>query len=210
MPKAANNPPTPTHWPRGLRYIAEQYYHTSVPIPLQTFLRPNSNRSGIGADHSSSLVVIRPIKDPNHPAFGQCGLFAAKKIPPKAHILDYLGEVHCDDRPDSDYDLSLYRAQDVSVGVDASQMGNEGRFINDFRGVQARPNALFEERRTPTAELCMSVWSGPEPIKKGDEILVSYGKIIIMYFLRALLILLVLQENHGGRSGRVLRHRRVI
>jgi len=112
-----------------------------------------------------------------HPeqAVGQFGLFAAKKIPPRTHLLDYLGEVHCDDRPSSDYDLSLYRTPDglVSVGVDASTMGNEGRFVNDYRGIRARPNAQFEERRVDKGELRMSIWTGGETIKKGEEILVS-------------------------------------
>lgn len=108
---------------------------------------------------------------------GQFGLFAAKKIPSRTHLLDYLGEVHCDDRPSSDYDLSLYRSSDglVSVGVDASTMGNEGRFVNDYRGIRAKPNAQFEERRIENGELRMSVWTGSEVIKKGEEILVSEG-----------------------------------
>jgi hypothetical protein len=111
-------------------------------------------------------------------AVGQFGLFAAKKIPPRTYLLDYLGEVHCDDRPSSDYDLSLYRAPDgsVSVGVDASVMGNEGRFINDYRGICGKPNAQFEERRGDTGELRMSIWTGGEAIKKGEEILVSAGE----------------------------------
>lgn len=88
-----------------------------------------------------------------------------------------MGEVHCDDRPDSDYDLSLYHAPGgPSVGVDASKKGNEARFINDYRGVRPKFNAVFEERRTASGELYMSVWSGSESIKKGEEILVSYGK----------------------------------
>ena len=109
---------------------------------------------------------------------GQFGLFAAKKIPPRTHLLDYLGEVHCDDRPSSDYDLSLYRAPDglVSVGVDASAMGNEGRFVNDYRGIRGKPNAQFEERRVDNGELRMSIWSGGEAIKRGEEILVSMSR----------------------------------
>lgn len=109
---------------------------------------------------------------------GQFGLFAAKKIPPRAYLLDYLGEVHCDDRPSSDYDLSLYRTPDgsVSVGVDASGMGNEGRFVNDYRGIRAKPNAKFEERHGDNGELRMSIWTGSEAIKKGEEILVSVGE----------------------------------
>jgi len=126
----------------------------------------------------AKVVVIRPIPGDLHPAKGQYGLFASRKISPRSHILDYVGEVHCDDRPDSDYDLSLHRTQDgISVGIDASQMGNEGRFINDYRGIKAKPNAVFVDYRHASGETRMSVWSGSEAIKKGDEILVSYGKL---------------------------------
>ena len=127
--------------------------------------------------HAKPPVAIQSITDQSHPARGQFGLFAAKKIPPRTFILDYIGEVHCDDRPDSDYDLALYRSPDYpGVGVDARSAGNEARFINDYRGVKPKPNALFQERRTEAGELRMSIWSGSEVIKKGDELLVSYGK----------------------------------
>ena len=130
------------------------------------------------SNHSQkSMVVIQRISDPSHPANGQHGLFATKKIPPRTLILDYIGEVHCDERPESDYDLSLHRTLDlISVGVDAHSTGNEARFVNDYRGVKSRPNVIFQERRTDRGELRMSVWSGSETIKKGDELLVSYGK----------------------------------
>jgi hypothetical protein len=62
------------------------------------------------------------------------------------------------------------------VGLDASTMGNEARFINDYRGIRAKPNALFCDRRTAAGELRMSIWSSAEGVKKGEEILVSYGK----------------------------------
>ncbi len=55
-------------------------------------------------------------------------------------------------------------------------MGNEARFINDYRGIKSKPNALFKEGRKANGELRMSVWSDSEGIKKGEEILVSYGK----------------------------------
>lgn len=122
------------------------------------------------------LVRIKLITDPGHPACGQYGLFALKKIPLRSHIIDYIGEVHCEERPDSDYDLSLYRSQDgVNVGIDASEMGNESRFINDYRGICDKPNAEFAEYRVE-GELRMSIRSQGDGIKKGDEIVVSYGK----------------------------------
>ena len=167
----------PAHWPYNIEYISKQYYHTSVTKDILSHLNPTRPNPSAAVTLSKPPVVIREITERSHPACGQHGLFACKKIPPRAHIIDYVGEVHCDDRPDSDYDLSLYHAPNgLSVGVDASKRGNEARFINDYRGVQPKPNALFEERRTANGELCMSVWSGCEGIKKGDEVLVSYGK----------------------------------
>ncbi|CCM01631.1 uncharacterized protein FIBRA_03692 [Fibroporia radiculosa] len=164
----------PPHWPPHVRYISEPHYHSSVPLQVRAHICPQSP----SATHPSrSLTIIRRIVEPSHPAYGQFGLFAAKKIQPRVHIVDYVGEVHCDDRPQSDYDLSLLRTQDgLSVGVDAHSMGNEARFINDYRSINAKPNAVFEDRRTATGELRMSIWSGSESIKKGEEILVSYGK----------------------------------
>jgi len=104
------------------------------------------------------------------------------------HIIDYFGEVHSDERPSSDYDISLLRlgSSDTAalglaepytcVGVDAQKMGNEARFINDYRGTgTAKPNAEFRERSV-AGELRMSVWSGNKGISRGEEILVSYGK----------------------------------
>ena len=88
-----------------------------------------------------------------------------------------LGEMHCDDRPTSDYDLSLCRLSDgTSVGIDARKKGNQARFVNDYRGIADRPNVSFLERRNEQGELRMSLYSGTQEIKKGSELLVSYGK----------------------------------
>ena len=140
-------------------------------------LKGDATRSGCQPPTSRSrILVICPIESHAHPAVGQYGLFAAKKIPPRTFLLDYLGEVHCEERA-SDYDLSLYRSNEgTNIGIDARFMGNEARFINDFRGISDRPNAFFVDRRTDSGELRMSVWSGKEGIKKGSEVVVTYGK----------------------------------
>lgn len=163
----------PPRWPSQIQYISSSRYHSSVNLEARAFIQPNNNSS---ITIQSRLVGIRPISSPTHPAFGQYGLFAAKKIPPRTHIIDYIGEIHSDDRPASDYDLSLYRSQNGwSVGIDASTMGNEARFINDYRGIRDKPNAIFVDARTASGELRMSIRSS-EAIRKGEEILVSYGK----------------------------------
>jgi hypothetical protein len=78
--------------------------------------------------------------------------------------------------------------RDLGIGVDASIMGNEARFINDFRGVSAAPNAEFRDIMVNTsnnrAEKRVGVFvlsagkSGKRAkgINRGQEILVSYGK----------------------------------
>jgi hypothetical protein len=167
---------TPAHWPKNIIYTNALHYHSSVEPGTRSYIQGDSKSTKNPETHRY-LVVIRPISLPSHPAAGQFGLFAARKISPRTRILDYTGEVHCDERPDSDYDLSLLRTQDgVNVGVDASAIGNEARFINDFRGIRDKPNAIFVESRASSGELRMSVWSVATAIKKGDEIVVSYGK----------------------------------
>ena len=65
---------------------------------------------------------------------------------------------------------------DQNIQIDAARMGNEARFINDYRGIANKPNALFKESKASYGEIRMSIWSGSEKIPKGKEILVSYGK----------------------------------
>lgn len=177
MPPSCRQPPS---WPSHVQYIDTPCYHPSVLAPIHTFLISGTDSAPQKTSISfpaSSLVRIRRISESSHPARGQSGLFAVRKIPSRSHIIDYIGEVHCQNRPDSDYDLSLFRSQDGdNVGVDASAMGNEARFVNDYRGIRGKPNAVFVENRTPQGELRISIWSSTDPIKKGDEILVSYGK----------------------------------
>ncbi|KAJ7129983.1 hypothetical protein C8R43DRAFT_1025305, partial [Mycena crocata] len=124
MPPKEQQPPS--NWPRDVHYTQTCSYHASVSHDTRTFLQGNAK--AMLAEQVSNrhlLVVIRRISATSHPACGQLGLFASKKIPPKTHIVDYIGEIHCDERQGSDYDLSLFRQGDLSIGIDASRMGNE-------------------------------------------------------------------------------------
>ncbi len=143
--------------------------------------------------------------DTKHPACGQRGLFATKDLPPGSFILCYIGELHSSvsdadkaEYGESDYDLTVDREADIAV--DAREMGNEARFINDFRRVPAAPgaetkkgkegqavaNAEFREMwdgRPGRGERCMGVFvlcegnkRKSQGVKKGEEILVSYGR----------------------------------
>lgn len=190
----------PPHFPTTVQYL-------TTPVPSR-LLSPAHKITFCSPCPPSLLpnppprVAIRKIDDPRHPAHGQSGLFNAsnKLIPRGTWIRDYLGFVHTESEADpfSDYDLSLERTvvenvdpatgelvQRVQVvGCDATKMGTEARFVNDYRGVPGfqRPNAVFELREWELPGsggkkgVRMAVWAGPHGVEKGAEICVSYGR----------------------------------
>lgn len=167
----------PKNWPAHVQYLTAPRFHSSLSRDALSFLKGGRSNDIPLPSAPPSLGNVRPILDTSHPAHGQHGLFATKKIPPQTLIVEYIGEVHSDERPTSDYDISLYRfSGGESVGVDATAMGNEARFVNDYRGIRPKPNAQFVDRWTAGGDLRMSIWSLTVGIRKGDEIVVSYGK----------------------------------
>ncbi|KAJ7042590.1 SET domain protein [Mycena alexandri] len=177
-------PEPPHNWPKNIHYTTTCSFHSSVPQSIRQKITEGSaaktatiNPPNGPSPADKSVVAIRRISESTHPACGQLGLFAARKIKEKTVIVDYIGEIHCDERPESDYDLSLFRSSDLSVGIDANKQGNEGRFVNDYRGIpgQEKPNAVFVDERLASGELRMRIVSS-RIITKGEEILVSYGK----------------------------------
>ncbi|KAB5566602.1 hypothetical protein GE09DRAFT_740784 [Coniochaeta sp. 2T2.1] len=190
--------PVPINWPPSLPYLKTPSYSPSLTPthlaalrtpppppadPLPTYpLPPGPSRS----------VLIRPITNPSHPAHLQSGLFAARDLRPGEMIVPYLGLVHsgsAEADPKSDYDLWLDR--DGDVAVDAAEMGNEARFVNDYRGVPGvvqKANAEFRDVWwEDLGERGMAVFVLPAGkravgrartvgVGRGEEILVSYGK----------------------------------
>jgi hypothetical protein len=137
----------------------------------------------------SPLVRIVTIAETSHPACGQRGLFASQNLPSDSFIIGYLGYIHGKDDadPHSDYDLCLDR--ELGIGIDAAKMGNEARFINDYRGVSSSgPNAEFREMWIDAGNGQVAKRMGvyvlsagksgkrSKGIGKGQEILISYGK----------------------------------
>lgn len=183
----------PKNWPTHLPYLRLPSYSKkltaeamNVLISHMTDLPSGEEARQVVAPYSN--VRITPIKDERHPAHGQYGLFASQSLHHGAFILSYLGYVHDHSETDetSDYDLSLDRDQRLSV--DASQVGNEARFINDYRGIANAPNAEFKdiyidlgngkiEKRVGIFVLRAGKSNkNSGGIPKGREILVSYGK----------------------------------
>jgi SET domain-containing protein len=180
----------PKGWPEDTVYLAKHIYSKTLsPEALQALHQKPESEQLISLSTGLTSVRISPIKNADHPANGQYGLFAAQNLSPGSFILCYHGFVHgdADTDPTSDYDLCLDR--DLSIGIDAAKMGNEARFINDYRGINPTgPNAEFKEVWVDVgrglAEKRMAVFVLPagksgkrrKGIQKGAEILLSYGK----------------------------------
>ncbi|ODQ54009.1 SET domain-containing protein [Saitoella complicata NRRL Y-17804] len=157
--------PPPANWPTNVLYLCNLHYSPRT-LPIRPTPPPPPTKG------LSPNVRIKMITDPKHPANGQRGLFAAKKLKKGDWVVDYLGHVHSDAEtdPTSDYDIRLA----PNKSVDASKMGNEARMVNDYRGVRDRPNCQFETRVVGGEER-MAIWAIME-VKKGEELCVSYGK----------------------------------
>ncbi|KAF2134374.1 hypothetical protein P153DRAFT_427083 [Dothidotthia symphoricarpi CBS 119687] len=193
MPLSKVQAGIPKEWPDQTVYLRTSAYskkldqHKMGALVLSaTNLPPSEKTYKTSSPYTN--VKITAVSNASHPAYGQYGLYANQHLPPDSFILPYMGFVHdqADTDVTSDYDLSLDR--DLGVGVDASKMGNEARFINDYRGVSSGPNAEFRdifvdtgngkvERRVGVFVLSAGK-SGKRAkgVGRGQEILVSYGK----------------------------------
>ncbi|KAH8727818.1 hypothetical protein GQ44DRAFT_610509 [Phaeosphaeriaceae sp. PMI808] len=183
----------PKGWPTDIVYLHSSFFSKKLGanalnklISLKSNLPPDVQiRKTIGPFCNVKIV---PISNISHPANGQHALYATQHLPPDTFILPYLGYVHDqnDTNEASDYDLSLDR--ELGVGVDASEMGNEARFINDYRGVSTAPNAEFRDILVSVANGRIEKRVGvfvlsagksrkrSKGIGRGEEVLVNYGK----------------------------------
>ncbi|PHH80608.1 hypothetical protein CDD82_1650 [Ophiocordyceps australis] len=173
----------PKNWPGSVKYLTAPLHDGGLSreqiaaVGKQQEWMPVVPRGW----SESAAVRIRKIDDAGHPARGQKGLFATRRLDAASFVVAYLGRVHgaanAQAWDTSDYDLWLDKG--AGVAVDGAREGNEARFINDYRGVAARANAVFGEAWCEQwKQVCVGVWvaQGGAGIEKGQEIVVSYGK----------------------------------
>ena len=138
----------PANWPATLPFLSRPLYHASITTSdLQTLHTPSASTHpndeplviplSLLPPTPNPAVSVRQITHSTHPAYGQCGLFAAENLAPGTLVCLYTGLVYSSTEADrherSDYDLSL--CKELGVSIDAEKGGNEGRFVNDYRGV---------------------------------------------------------------------------
>ncbi len=172
------HPPVWVTWVPGVLYITENVWDKRVPASVVKQFRPVTEAPA--GDGRCTLARPGRITDPAHPAFGQCGLFAAKKLAPGTHVCDYRGAVTLVEHESktSDYTLAFVEEGAVRLTLDAEKCGNEARFINDFRGTGGKANVRFAARTDARGVRHMGVYvlPGGAGVAKGAELLLSYGK----------------------------------
>lgn len=69
----------PKKWPKEVQYITKYVFDESVNQDIRKLY---SSKKQVANKPDSHYTKIQIIEDTSHPAKGQCGLFAAKTIPP--------------------------------------------------------------------------------------------------------------------------------
>ena len=158
-----------------VKYMTDYEWSSNISheTKLQYKQGKNGGKSETKKKKDKKLTRILEIIDKNHPAFGQHGLFAVKKIQAKSWICDYIGFIENKKNESQTSDYILHFIDDLSI--DAEYKGNEARFINDYRGIAQRPNAQFQTYWHDHG-LRMGVFAMSQPIRANCEIIVSYGK----------------------------------
>lgn len=173
----------PDAWPTSILFCS---------FPLQQGADPSLIKNLCLLSQRMRGVAIREV-DQAHPCFGtgfSRGLFATAAFEPGALLGRYAGQLrtataHSEcPRASGLFAISLDTSRALPtvlpavcrprLELDAELVGNEGRFINDYRNICAEPNVQF---RTST-DASVAVWVdifAMSPIQAGDEILVDYG-----------------------------------
>lgn len=166
-------------WPSDVRYVTSLVWGDDVKRAKEVYRKYKV--SGDRPLESTASAVRKNVRwqrivDESHPAKGENGLFAARKLSPGEHIVDYLGYVTLSGNEDQTSDYSASFWDDHELALDAAKVGNEARMCNDFRNTGKRANAVFDQYRDAAGDKKLAIFVGPHPIGKGEEVLVSYGK----------------------------------
>lgn len=128
--RLANDGNPPANWPHKTIYLTRPKLTSKFPSSLLPFFHTSGGKFAPKPTAHPGHIQIKTVSDPSHPAYGQCGLVAKKKISPGELIIPYLGVIHATfvraedtestpeieqliqldaEHCDSDYDLCLVR-----------------------------------------------------------------------------------------------------
>jgi len=127
------------------------------------------------------LSVIERISKSGHPCDGQLGLIATRDFENGEYLGEYTGRVLVNavfpEGVFSIYLMDFSTGYDEDLGtvwIDAQEEGNEMRFINDYRNIEAQPNVQFKKM---WLDYRLRVFIQlTAPVKCGEEFLADYGE----------------------------------
>jgi len=180
----------PKNWPKEFQYSSTSIVRDIHPNIFAHFLT-SSNPEHL---HKISKCIekqkVHPhlqIKNllPPHPLAKdrtrvQRGLFAAKKIPKDTELGEYTGEIWLNwtnapvHSPQFDYTWVAFM-NGFLINICSLNFANELTFVNDFRGIQDKPNVkdhiIFHRGR------CYFGYVTTREILPNEELLIDYGRI---------------------------------
>ncbi len=172
-------------WPANVTFSNNYDWEPSVSTDVKEKYCP-SNKIRQRANCFSRNVYFKRITDKDHPAYGEFGLYCAlAHAKPGQWLLDYVGRVTPGEDQNKESDYVSDFGEHSELACDADVLGNEARFLNDFRNTGRYPNVEFNFRRDKHGEFRQGVYvkqvkeakeKGFDGIKKDEELLVSYGK----------------------------------
>ena len=151
-------------WPSTCKYLTSLVWGDDVRAAKDVYQKYKRSADGkhVEANASATKRNVRwqLITDERHPAKGEYGLFAQRKMERGEHIIDYLGLVTLKGNESKTSDYTASFGDDNELALDAELMGNEARMINDFRNTGKRANALFDQYRDAAGDLKLGVFAG--------------------------------------------------
>ena len=171
-------------WPANVTFSNNyEWDETSVPSDIK---EKYSKKIRQRSNQFSKNVYFKRITNKDHPAYGEFGLFCAlPRAAPGQWLLDYVGRVTLGEHQNKQSDYVSDFGEHSELACDANTVGNEARFLNDFRNTGKHPNVEFNFRRDANGEFRQGVYvklakdskdQGFDGIKQDEELLVSYGK----------------------------------
>lgn len=164
-------------WPADVRYSNDYVWGDDITPALTAAYRPSAPRRRAPAPCARTFVAIIPKDAAQHPAAGQGGLFAARPLAYGERVIDYVGAVCLGEHEDRSSDYVCDFGERSELALDAKSVGNEARYVNDYRNTGRKPNVEFRTRRDGRNELRQGIYVVDKAgVAEGDELLISYGQ----------------------------------
>jgi len=162
--------PEPAGWPRDVQFSSALIFPGSKDLSKNHTIQ-------------KQMDGVKILKCPaDHKCKGELGLFARRAFEPDQVLGHYAGKVLLEqDFPSqsSDDELTKYVfdfVEEEGCFIDAKTVGNEARFVNDYRGIASTPNAEFVESSLPSTGQKVIYLVVTQHMQAGVEILVDYGE----------------------------------